>query len=155
MRAAHGLLLAAVFAATLPATTLHAQQQQQPEHHVPAPDVVPLFIVNGINAYKSVGPEAAIKSWTEFGAMQDSKEASDQAAYLHQVQSLYGPLEGYAFIASRILSPRTRVIYLSFDYERGPLFAKFVIYRSSQRWLLTSLDFNIREEMVLPVGTSQ
>ncbi|HEY8996474.1 MAG TPA: hypothetical protein VIM60_01170 [Edaphobacter sp.] len=154
MRIARALLLIAALATLLPSSPLRAQQQQQ-EHHQPPPDVVPLFIVNGINAYKSVGPEAAIKAWAEFGALQDSKDANDQAAYLHQVQSLYGPLEGYDFISSRILSPRTRVLYLTFDYERGPVFAKFVIYRSSQRWLLTSLDFNLREEMILPVGTSQ
>jgi hypothetical protein len=153
MLIARRLLLVAALTVLLPAPLLRAQQQQ--EHRLAPPDVVPHFIINGINAYKSVGPEAAIKSWTEFGALQDSKDATEQAAYLHQVQNLYGPLEGYDFISSRILSPRTRVIYLTFDYERGPLFAKFVIYRSSQRWLLTSIDFNVREEMVLPPGASQ
>ncbi|MDE1176868.1 MAG: hypothetical protein PW789_09700 [Edaphobacter sp.] len=134
------------------ATFLHAQT---PEHHQPPPDAVPSFLVTGINAYRSVGPEAAIKAWTEFSALAESKDAADQAAYLHQVQGFYGPLEGYDFVASRILTPRTRVIYLAFNYERGPLFAKFVIYRSSQRWLLASMDFNLKEEMILPPSTSE
>lgn len=135
--------------------TLVPLRAQEAEHHQPAPDIIPRFVVNGFNAYRSVGPEAALKAWSEFGALENSKELADQAGYLHQVQNLYGPFEGYAFISSRLLAPRTRVIYLALDYERGPLFAKFVIYRSSQRWLLTSLDFNLREEQILTPGMAQ
>jgi hypothetical protein len=131
---------------------LHAQSA---EHRTPPPEGVPSFIMSGINAYKSVGPEAAVKAWTQDGALENSKEAADQASYMHQVQDLYGPFQGFEFITAQVLTARTRVIYLAFEYEKGPLFAKFVIYRAGQRWLLTGLDLNMREEMILPAGTSQ
>jgi hypothetical protein len=146
------VLVVVLMVVVLLALPLHAQEF---EHHQPPPDVVPRFVVNGFNSYKSVGPEAALKAWTEFSALENSKESADQVSYLHQVQGLYGPFEGYDFISSRLLTPRTRIVYVVMNYERGPLFAKFVIYRAAQRWLLSGIDFNLREEMILPTAASQ
>ena len=42
------------------------------------------------------------------------------------------------------------VIYLVLDYERGPLFARFTIYRANHRWVMTNFDFNTREENLFP-----
>jgi hypothetical protein len=36
------------------------------------------------------------------------------------------------------------------DYERGPIFAKFNIYRANHRWVLTDFLLNSREDAVLP-----
>ncbi len=128
-------------------------QSYDPRH--PPVEPLPPFVITGMNAYKSVGPEAAIKAWVEDSALAGSKDALDQAAYLRQTQDFYGKFQGYELITTRIITPRTRVYYLLLEYEKGPLFAKFVAYRVPQRWLLTSFDFNIREEMILPIGFTQ
>jgi hypothetical protein len=143
------------FSAFLMTTLLFIAPLHGQETRHNSPDLLPPFIVTGMNAYKSVGPEAAVKAWVEDSALANSKDALDQAGYLHQTQELYGPFQNYALISTRVITPRTRVVYVVMEYEKGPLFAKFVVYRSAQRWLLTSLDLNVREEMILPLGTSQ
>jgi hypothetical protein len=107
-------------------------------------------MLSGLEAYKADGPDAAIKAWVKGGPLEGSKDALSQANVLRQIQDYYGTYKAFDLIRSRNLSPTTRVIYLTLDYEKGPLFAKFVIYRTEQSWILTSFTFNTKEEMVLP-----
>jgi hypothetical protein len=37
-----------------------------------------------------------------------------------------------------------------FDYEKGPLFAKFVVYHAQKGWIVTAFTFNTKEDAVLP-----
>ena len=41
-------------------------------------------------------------------------------------------IQTFEIISTRDLAPKTRILYLVLDYEKGPLFAKFVVYRSDQ-----------------------
>jgi hypothetical protein len=41
------------------------------------------------------------------------------------------------------------VIYLSINYERGAVFARFLLYRA-QDWVVQSMDFNYRPEALMP-----
>jgi hypothetical protein len=43
------------------------------------------------------------------------------------------------------------------DFEKGPLFCKFVVYRSEHGWILTNFNFNTKEEQIVPseIGLSE
>lgn len=114
------------------------------------PVEVPKIILSGLEAYKAEGPEAAIKAWLKGSPLEGSKDALTQANNLHQIQDYYGAYKAFDPIRSRSLSPTTRIIYLTMDYEKGPLFAKFVAYRTEQGWILTSFTFNTKDELIIP-----
>ena len=77
--------------------------------------------------------------------------ASIPASYLlRQIQDYYGTYRAFEIVSTKDLSPKTRVIYLVLDFEKGPLFAKFVVYRSGQAWILAYFNFNTKEELVFP-----
>ena len=114
------------------------------------PVEVPKIILSGLEAYKAEGPEAAIKAWLKGSPIEGSKDALTQANNLHQIQDYYGAYKTFDTIRSRNLSPNTRIIYLILNYEKGPLFAKFVAYRTEQGWILVSFAFNTKDEIIIP-----
>ena len=116
----------------------------------PGTDEIPKILLSGMEAYKAEGPEAAIKAWIKGSSIEGSKDALSQANVLRQIQDFYGAFKSFDLISSRNLTPATRVVYLALDYEKGPLFAKFVIYRSDQSWIVVNFAFNTKEELIIP-----
>ncbi len=125
------------------------QQTQTDAVQHPANDV-PKIIFLGFDQYKANGPDAAVKTWIQAGPLDGSKDALSQAGVLRQAQNDYGPYKAFELISSRNISPSTRIFYITIEYDKGPLFAKFVIYRTDQGWVLTSFTFNADEDKILP-----
>jgi hypothetical protein len=54
-------------------------------------------------------------------------------------------------LADRVtLSGNKIFIYLELDFEKGPVFGKFVVYRAGQDWVLVNFVFNTKEDLILP-----
>jgi len=116
----------------------------------PDPDEIPKILLSGFDAYKAEGPEAAIRAWLKGSSIEGSKDALSQANVLRQVQDYYGSYKTFELIQSRNLTPTTRVIYLALNYEKGPLFAKFMVYKTAEGWILVNFSFNTKEEFIIP-----
>ncbi|MHB8412326.1 MAG: hypothetical protein ACYDDI_10330 [Candidatus Acidiferrales bacterium] len=108
----------------------------------PKPGDVPKIVLSGLEAYKAEGPEAAVKAWIKGSPSEGSKDALSESNILRQIQDFYGAYKTFDVISFRNLSPTTRITYLILDYEKGPLFAKFVSYRTERGWILTYFTFN-------------
>ena len=50
---------------------------------------------------------------------------------------MVGKFETYDVVGAHDLTPRIRVWYLVLNYDKGPLYARFVLYRSNDTWLVT------------------
>lgn len=111
---------------------------------------IPAFIRAGLEAYKNGGPQSAIEAWIKGSPLDGSKEALSQANILNQVQVFYGGYRSFDVISVNDLTPHIRIIYLALNFEKGPMFAKFVIYRADATWMLTSFNFNTKEDAILP-----
>lgn len=112
---------------------------------------VPKIILSGFDAYKAEGPDAALKAWVKGGPVDGSKDALSQANVLRQVQDYYGTYKAFDLIRVRTLTPTTRILYFVIDFEKGPLFAKFIAYRTDQGWIITYFTFNTKDEIIIPV----
>ena len=53
-------------------------------------------------------------------------------------------------VKTQSISPKVQAVYLVLDYEKGPVFAKFLNYRSEEGWILAYFNFNTKEEGILP-----
>ena len=111
-------------------------------------DRLPPVIVSGLQAYKEKGADEAIKAWIKDSPIDGSKEALGQANNLRMIENFYGSYQTYELVSSRSISPRIQVLFLVLDFEKGPLFAKFVVYRSQGGWIVTSFDFNTKSELI-------
>ncbi|MGA3134480.1 MAG: hypothetical protein ABSC88_00655 [Terracidiphilus sp.] len=117
-----------------------------------AVESLPPIIISGLEAYKDKGPDDAVRAWIKGSAIDGSKDALTQANNLRQIQDYYGAYRAYEVISTREVTPKTRVVYLVLDFDKGPLFAKFVVYRSDQGWILVTFNFNTKEEAILPTA---
>ena len=111
---------------------------------------LPPIVVSGLEAYKNNGPDEAVRTWIKGSALDGSKEALSQANGLRQIQDYYGAYQAFEVVSTREVSPKTRVFYVVLDFEKGPAFAKFVVYRSDHGWILVNFNINTKEEAVLP-----
>ncbi|MGA2166962.1 MAG: hypothetical protein ABSG62_02040 [Terracidiphilus sp.] len=128
---------------TLSAQTVDSSQKQ-------AVQSLPPIIISGLEAYKDKGPDDAVRAWIKGSAIDGSKDALTQANNLRQIQDYYGAYRAYEVISTRDITPKTRVVYLVLDFDKGPLFAKFVVYRPDRDWILANFTFNTKEEAILP-----
>jgi hypothetical protein len=113
---------------------------------------LPHIVASGLKAYGGGGADEAVSAWIR-GSVIDG---SSQANLLHQIQSLYGAYRTFDVIGVRQFGPRTQIVYLTLDYDKGPLFAKFVAYKSDQGWILASFDFSTKDDILpeLPFAAS-
>jgi hypothetical protein len=110
------------------------------------------IVIAGLQAYKDKGPEEAVRTWIKGSGIDGSKDALAQANTLRQVEDYYGKYQSYEVVKTQSISPKVQVVYLVLDYEKGPLFTKFVNFHSDQGWILAYFNFNTKEEVILPPG---
>lgn len=116
-----------------------------------APGPVPPFIAAGMAAYRDEGTEAAMKIW-----LKNSPSAGERinTSLLDQApeQFQYGKFRHFDVTSVRQLSPSTMVYYLILNYDNGPLFARFIVYRTADHgWILNSYKFDINVDAIIPI----
>lgn len=112
---------------------------------------IPKILATGFDSYKSAGLDEAVRVWLRGSPLEGTQEAASQESVLHATQAAYGPYRGFDLASVRQVSPSTRIVYLTIDYEKGPLFAKFVMFHAEPGWIVTSLLFNTNDTAVLPL----
>lgn len=116
----------------------------------PATEELPKIVQFGLETYKSEGPEAAIKAWLKGGPYDGNKDIISQASVLRQAQGLYGTYRGYEVMHEQDVSASVRVFYLSLNFDRGPVFSRFIVFRSEQGAMITALNFSAKPEDIIP-----
>ena len=111
---------------------------------------VPSIIMSGLTELQNHGPDDAEKAWYK-GSRWETAGDDSAAKQLRWYQEQDGQLQGFDVITVQDITPRTRVVYVALNYERGPEFAKFVVYRTGNGWILLLLHFNISEETFEPL----
>jgi len=112
---------------------------------------IPPVLLSGMEAYKPGNPEQAIKAWTKNSPLEGTQTAADEAINLRQAQSNYGAFQWFDVISNREISARVRILYVTMNYEAGPLFGRFVFYHTDRGWIVTSFDFNLDDSKILPI----
>jgi hypothetical protein len=115
-----------------------------------APEAPPPIITNGLSIYKAKGPEEAIKAWIKGSPIDGSKEALMQANNLRSIEGYYGTYQSFEVVSTRTLSSKTKIFYLVLEFEKSPIFAKFLVFKTAEGWTVTSFDFNTKSELILP-----
>lgn len=140
-RPATVLCLSSMFVATLLISS--------PEASAKSAEIPPV-VSSGLSAYEKDGPEAAFKAWLAGSPLEGDKTALSQANVFRQVESLYGKYQGFDLIKTTTLTPKTVLIYLQIDLQKGPLFASFVCYQEKDGWIITMLNFHTEVEKIVP-----
>lgn len=111
---------------------------------------VPQIITSGVEAYKTTGAESAVKTWLKGGPLEGQKEALRQAQTMEVFEDYYGKVTGTHLILSRNLTETSKVVYVTLDFEKGPVFCKFTLYRVGKDWIVINFLFNTKESEIIP-----
>lgn len=107
-------------------------------------------------AYRDKGADEAVRTWVKDSVLDGNKDALSQANTLRQSADYYGVYRNFEILSTQELSQRVRLVYLVINYDKGPLFGKFVTYRSEDHgWLLLNFAFNRDPEAILPEPAQQ
>jgi len=91
-----------------------------------------------------------VKVWVRNGPLDGDKSALSQANVLRQIQDYYGAYQSFDLIAAYDLTQRVRLVYVVMNFEKGPVFGKFICYRSDREWMVTNFVLNTKDTEVLP-----
>lgn len=111
---------------------------------------IPPVVLSGLDAYKEGGAEAAFNAWLSGSPSEGDKSALSQANIFRQVETLYGAYQGFDPIKIVNLTPKTTLVYLQINFQKGPLFASFLCYREVDNWIIPMLTFNTEVEKIIP-----
>lgn len=112
---------------------------------------VPHIVIDGIIAYHDKGPDAAVQTWMANSSAPMRGVAQQQADILRKLPFAYGSFRDFEVLGTENLSQRVRIVYVVLNYDKGPIFGSFNLYRSvDQGWLVTKLAFSETPDIVLP-----
>jgi hypothetical protein len=93
-----------------------------------------------------VGP--AIAAWQK-GGLLAQYQSSSFFNYFTELQRAVGTYKSYELIQTKRLGSSSKIIYLSINYERAAIYARFLVYRTEQDWVVQNMNFNIRPEALM------
>ncbi|MGA2867170.1 MAG: hypothetical protein ABSF95_22055 [Verrucomicrobiota bacterium] len=112
---------------------------------------VPAVIQAGFDLWsKGGGVDVVLAEWQKGGLMEGESKAAAQADYFRRVNRAAGSYRGYELLQAKAIGRRSQVIYLSINFERGAVFARFLLYRADESWVVQNMDFSSRPEAVMP-----
>ena len=69
---------------------------------------------------------------------------------LLQIESFYGKFVNAIPLGIYEPAPGTTLVYVGLKYEKGPVFGKFLTFRTGEKESIVSLKFNTEPEEILP-----
>ncbi len=112
---------------------------------------VPAVIQAGFALWaKGGGVDVILDSWQRGGAMEGNTKASVQADYFKRIARSVGNYKFFEFLKSDTIGRSAEIIYLAINFERGAVYARFVVYHTEKDWVVQNMDFSSRPESVMP-----
>jgi hypothetical protein len=121
---------------------------QAPAPGEPAIAKVPHFILEGLHQLAMDKPEEAESAW----AIGTPAEKNPNVSALRVVIENSGAYQNFDVVNVQDLTPHLRVIYLALNFERRPNIVRFLLYQTTNGWILIDHKFNIDERIFEPVA---
>jgi hypothetical protein len=115
-----------------------------------AETALPSTVAAGFDAYKSGGPQAAMTAWLKGSPLETDKQAQSQSAMLLQIETYYGKFISASPLGSFEPSPGVTLTFAGLKYEKGPVFARFMTFRTGDKEAIVVLKFHTNPEEILP-----
>jgi hypothetical protein len=105
----------------------------------------------GFSLYAKGGADLALDTWRKGGlAETDTGKLANQNAYLRQAERVVGNYRSYEVVQAKRVGANSQILYLAINYQRGAVYARFLLFRTERDWVVQSMDFNLKPEAVMP-----
>jgi hypothetical protein len=105
----------------------------------------------GFTLYAKGGADLALDTWRKGGlAEMDTSKLASQNAYLRQAERAMGNYRSYEVVQTKRVGANSQLLYLAINYQRGAVYARFLLFRTERDWVVQSMDFNLKPEALMP-----
>src|SRR5260221_6990819 len=94
--------------------------------------------------------ELTVDTWRKGGVLEAGGQSRLAASteYLKEAQRVLGNYKSYELVLTKGIGKSSKIVYLSINYERGAVFARFLVYRTEKDWEVQIMNFNERQESI-------
>ena len=111
---------------------------------------LPPVIENGFTLWTKGGADPAFNAWQKGGLIENHEKVADQVRYFKQLDRVVGNFKVCELIQAKPIGRSSQILYLSMNFERGAIFARFLLYRADDKWVVQNMDFSSRPEAIMP-----
>jgi hypothetical protein len=116
---------------------------------------LPPVIAAGLDMFakgvvKGGGPAAALEIWQKGGLLEGNRKVLTQAGFFRRVDQAVGNFKSSELVDTKKIGQNSQIIYLALNFEKAAVYARFLLYRTDQGWVVQDMDFSSRPEQVMP-----
>ena len=111
---------------------------------------IPLVIQNGFKSLAAKDASDAFDVWKKGGLMEDDGKPGKLAGFFNRMDRTIGGYKSYEIIESKRINQTSQIIYLSINFERAAVYARFLVYRTDKDWVVQNMDFSPKPEAIMP-----
>jgi len=116
-----------------------------------ASPAIPPVIEAGFAAWAKVSdPTVAFNLWKKGGLMENDSKVVALSNYFRRIERAVGNYKSYEPVESKRISQNSRITYLAINFDRGAVYARFLIYRTDAGWVVQNMDFSTQPEALMP-----
>jgi hypothetical protein len=110
----------------------------------------PAIIQSGISLWPDGGASMAINTWQKGGLLEGDRKVLAEINYFKRLDPVLGGFKSFELLQSQPVSQASQVMYFAINFQRGVVYARFLLYRPEQDWVVQNMDFNVRPEVIIP-----
>lgn len=127
---------AAFFLLLAAASAFAAGDSSDTSHSSYSGELLPPVIAAGMDVYAMEGADRAIQTWMKGGPLENDEKILGMASVFQEVEQHYGKYTGYRSIGQSTLSPESKIVFIQMNFEKGPLFLRFLCYQTGGKWIV-------------------
>ena len=110
-------------------------------------NLLPPVIQKGLSLYERNGPDLAFDAFQHGGLLEGDAKL---VRAFKEIANQMGNYQSSEVIAIKEIAKSSRIVYLSMDFKRGAIYARFLIYKAETDWVVQNMNFSTRPEAVMP-----
>jgi hypothetical protein len=111
---------------------------------------VPGIVQDGLHSWEKNGASYALDIWQKGGLMEGDNKPMALSNYFRRIDRIIGNYRSFEVIDTKRISQRSEVLYLSMNFERTAIYARFLLFRTEKDWVVQNMDFSPRPEAIMP-----
>ncbi len=112
---------------------------------------IPAVIQSGYTAWLKVNdPGVAVNIWRKGGLLENDSKAVVLGNYFRRIGSTVGNYKSYELVEKKSIGQNSQIFYFTMHFERGAVYARFLVYQGDKGWVIQNMDFSTQPEAVMP-----
>lgn len=108
------------------------------------------IIISGFEDYKAFGSNKALRTWLKYGPQENTDYAASLSEKLSNAERLYGDYKSYEVLLKHKWSNYVMYCFTVINYDKGPLFAKFMLFKYRNDYITYAIEFDANPEIIMP-----